>query len=258
MHPSHQPHRSPRQGLSDVRLYDDEADSLVSPELAPDRVTLLPAEGHVHDRPSLMSAQQRLRVMWGQDLFRDVVDGRYRAIVCGINDADNAHGIISKLVDTISTSQWTSATVTSYAKMFQESSGSLASRDKEPFVLKYDLDSVLILALLRPKNREWFTLDDLHRGFSTVTKMTEGRGERLPIATVSFLNARANRLVEKAPASASQAQEPSFEAVLRTMYSAGFRGDVYPPPAAWRSGHVGVFPSYPFPEGVTRAREGSS
>jgi hypothetical protein len=252
------PSRVTRTGPSDVRLYEDESDSLISPDLSPDRVTLLPAQGHAHDQPGLMSAQQRCRIMWGQDLFRDVVDGRYRAIVCGINDADNAHGIISKLVDTISTSQWSSATITSYARMFQESSGSLAGRDKEPFVLKYDLDSVLILALLRPKSREWFTLDDLHRGFSTVAKMTEGRRERLPIASVSFLNARANRLVQKAPLPGQQPVEPSFEAVLRTMYSAGFRGDVYPPPAAWRSGHVGVFPSYPFPEGLTRAREGSS
>jgi hypothetical protein len=42
------------------------------------------------------------------------------------------------------------------------------------------------------------------------------------------------------------------------MYSAGFRGDVYPPPAAWKLGTVGVFPNYPFPEGVSRMSEGSS
>jgi hypothetical protein len=42
------------------------------------------------------------------------------------------------------------------------------------------------------------------------------------------------------------------------MYNAGFRGDVYPAPAHWRFGHVGVFPSYPFPEGIEQMRKGSS
>lgn len=239
---------------SDFRLYDGDIDSLVSADLSPDRVTLLPGEGHAHDTHGAMSATQRIRVLWGQDLFRDVIDGRYRSIVVGVNDADNASGIIAKLVDTVTTSQWTSRSVTSYAKMFQESAAIHAARDKEPYVLKYDLDSVLILALLRPKSRNHFTLDDLARGFATVTKMIDDRRERLPIASVSFMNARANRLA----VSASVQQEPSFEAVLRTMYNAGFRGDVYPSPAAWKLGHVGVFPCYPFPAGVSRMSEGSS
>lgn len=237
-----------------VRLYDEETDHLVSAELAPDRVSLLPGEGRAHDTHGSMSTSERIRVMWGQDLFRDVVDGRYRAIVIGVNDTDNASGIISKLVDTVTTSQWTGRSVTSYAKMFQDSAAIHAARDKEPYVLKYDLDSVLVLALLRPRNRDHFTLEDLSRGFATVTKMIQDRRERLPIATVSFLNARANRLVQ----SANDAKEPSFESVLRTMFEAGYRGDVYPPPAAWKSGSVGVFPNYPFPEGIARMSEGSS
>lgn len=239
-----------------VRLYDEESDHLMGADLAPDRVTLLPGEGHAHDTHGAMSATTRIRVMWGQDLFRDVVDGRYRAIVCGVNDADNSHGIVSKLVDTIAASQWTSASVTGYAKMFQESAGTLSPRDKEPYVLKYDLDSVLILALLRPRGRDHFTLADLQRGFATVNKMVSGRKERLPIASVSFMNARANRLINGA--GSNPGAEPSFESVLHAMFAGGFRGDVYPPPTAWKVGHVGVFPNYPFPEGVTRAREGSS
>jgi hypothetical protein len=245
----------------DVRLYDNESDALVSAELAPDRVTLLPGEGHAHDTHGAMSATQRIRIMWGQDLFRDVLDGRYRTIVCGVNDVDNTSGIVSKLVDTVSTSQWTSRAVTSYAKMFHESVSVHAARDKEPYVLKIDLDSVLILALLRPKAREHFTLSDLARGFATVSRMIEGRRDRGPVASVSFLNARANRLVDDGHGSGSSSgvgREPSFEAVLRTMYGAGFRGDVYPPPAAWKLGTVGVFPNYPFPEGVSRMSEGSS
>lgn len=265
--PHQHPHGHPHAPT--VRLYNNETDTLVSPDLAPDRVSLLPGEGHAHDTHGAMSATQRIRIMWGQDLFRDVIDGRYRTIVCGVNDVDNASGIVSKLVDTVSTSQWTSRAVTSYAKMFHESVAVHAARDKEPYVLKIDLDSVLILALLRPRQRDHFTLTDLKRGFETVMKMVDGRRDRGPVASVSFLNARANKLIDDtqshsthssthASTSSNTGREPSFESVLSTMYHAGFRGDVYPPPAAWKLGHVGVFPNYPFPAGLTRMSEGSS
>lgn len=255
----------PSSSTPPIRLYDDETDSLVAADLAPDRVNLLPGEGHAHDTHGAMGNTQRIRILWGQDLFRDVLDGRYRAVICGVNDADNSHGIIAKLVDTVTTSQWTTRSVTSYARMFQESAAIHAARDKEPYVLKYDLDSVIILALLRPRGRDHFTTEDLQRGFATVTKMIQDRRERLPIASVSFLNARANRLLEGSggagvpPAAGhGSGREPSFETVLRTMYQSGFRGDVYPSPASWKVGNVGVFPHYPFPAGVTRMREGSS
>lgn len=228
------------------RLYDGDADHLMRSENAPDRLTLLPgAAGKI--RPG-----QRCRVMWGQDMLRDLLDGRYRTIVCGVNDMDNSHGIIAQLCELVSTSQWGAKSVTSYAKMFHESVGVHAAHDREPYVLKFDLDSVLILALLRPRGRDHFTLDDLSRGFITVTKMLADRRERLPVAAVSFLNARANRLVD------AGGKEPSFESVLKTMYHAGFRGDVYPAPAMWGVGQIGVFPNYPFPEGLDRMRQGSS
>lgn len=233
--------------MSDApRLYDGDADYLMRSENAPDRLTLLPgATGKI--RPG-----QRLRVMWGQDMLRDILDGRYRTIVCGVNDVDNSHGIIAQLCELVSTSQWASKSVTSYAKMFHDSVGVHAAHDREPYVLKFDLDSILILALLRPRGRDHFTLDDLSRGFMTVSKMLNDRRERLPVAAVSFLNARANRLVD------AGGREPSFESVLKTMYHAGFRGDVYPAPTMWNVGQIGVFPSYPFPEGLDRMRQGSS
>jgi hypothetical protein len=109
-----------------------------------------------------------------------------------------------------------------------------------------------VLAILRPRGRDHFTLHDLGRGFRTVVKMLRDRGDRTPVASVSFLNAKANRLVGK------DNREPSFEAVLETMFEAGFRGDVYTNPAMWRTHGVGVFPSYPFPDGVARIRGGSS
>ena len=229
-----------------IRLYDGDAEHLITSDLAPDRVSLLPgATGRI--QPG-----ERLRILWGQDLLRDVLDGRYRAVVCGVNTTDNSHGIIAQLCELVTTSQWTAKSVTSYARLFQESVAVHAASDREPYVLKFDLDSVLILALLRPSGRDYFTLDDLGRGFQTVTKMLKDRDERLPVAAVSFLNARANRL--RGPGST----EPSFEGVLRTMYGSGFRGDVYASPAMWRFGHVGVFPNYPFPAGLERMRAGSS
>lgn len=233
-----------------MKLYDDEGDLLLSAESFPDKVTLLPS-GPIGSGVG-PGAVERVRVLWGQDMLRDMLDGRYRAVVCAVNDTDNSHGIIAQLVDLIQTSQWTAKGVTSFARMFQESVSIHAAKDREPYVLKYDLDSLLILALLRPKGRDHFTLEDVSRGFSTVVKMLRGRRERQPVATVSFLNARANRLL------GPDGKEPSFETVLRTMYQAGFRGDIYPAPAMWRSGHVGVFPYYPFPEGVERMRAGSS
>ena len=229
-----------------VRLYEGEADGLLSSETAPDRVTLLPGAG------GRVSPNERLRIMWGQDMLRDLVDGRYRTVICGVNAVDNSHGMISQLCELITTSQWSARSVTSYARMFQESVSIHAASDKEPYVLKFDLDSVLILALLRPSGKDHFTIEDLGRGFATVTKMLHDRRERLPVASVSFLNARANRLV------GAGRSEPSFESVLQTMYASGFRGDVYPSPAMWHSGNVGVFPSFPFPAGVERMRAGSS
>lgn len=228
------------------RLYTGEADELMSGDKFPERVTLLPAP------QTRIEPQRRIRILWGQDMLRDVLDGRYRAIICGVNEEDNSHGIIAQVVNLVTTSQWSVPAVTSYAKMFQESVSVHAAHDREPYVLKYDLDSVLILALLRPKGRDHFTLQDVARGFQTIGKMLQGRPERRPVATVSFLGARSNRLVN------GNGAEPSFEQVLSVMYDAGFRGDVYPSPTLWRLGHVGVFPVYPFPEGLDRMRQGSS
>ncbi|MBX3384399.1 MAG: hypothetical protein KF864_12920 [Phycisphaeraceae bacterium] len=227
------------------RLYDDEAERLLSSDQFPDKVTMLP--GAAGQRTG-----ERIRILWGQDLIRDLLDGRYRTVICGVNDRDNSHGIVAQVVELLHTSQWTPSSVTSYAKMFQDSVSVHAAADKEPYVLKYDLDSLLVLAILRPKGKDHFSIDDLYRGFRTVSKMLSDRRERQPAATVSFLNAKANRLVE------ADGREPSFETVLRTMFNAGFRGDVYTAPSMWKFGHVGVFPTYPFPESLERMRGGSS
>ncbi|TVQ30261.1 MAG: hypothetical protein EA376_13385 [Phycisphaeraceae bacterium] len=233
------------QTSDDVRLYDDEGELLMSSDQAADRVTLLPPAY------SRTDPKERIRILWGQDMLSDLLSGRYRVMVCGVNDEDNSHGIIAQIVDMTTTSQWTAKSATSYAKMFHEAISIHAAEDREPYILKYDLDSMLILAILRPKGRDHFTIEDLKRGFQTVTKMLRNREERQPVASVSFLGARSNRLIDPATG-----QEPSFETVLRTMYEAGYRGDIYPSPPMWRYGHVGVFPSFPFPEGLDTMRAG--
>lgn len=242
--------RSSRDSAAEnPKLYDGGAEAFLQADTAADRISIVPGGGPT-SKPEDVTPRDRVRILWGQDMLRDVVDGRYRSVICGVNDQDNAHGIISQLVSLIPTSQWRVASVTSYAHMFHESASIHAAEDQEPYVLKYDLDSVLILALLRPKGRDHFTLQDLSRGFATACKMLQGRRDRMPAASVSFLGARSNRLVDES------GNEPSFETVLRTMHSAGYRGDVYPSPAMWSMGQTGVFATYPFPVSLDTMREG--
>ncbi len=236
------------QTTDEVRLYDDEGERLLSSDMFPERVSLLPGQ---FVRPGIGAADS-IRILWGQDLLRDLIAGRYRTVICGVNEEDNSRGIISQLCTLVPTSQWTPRSVTSYARMFQASVGDHAANDKEPYVLKFDLDNILILGLLRPRGKDHFSLDDLKRGFQTINKMLSGRRDRLPAAAVSFLSAKANRLI------GPDGREPSFERVVKTMHEGGFRGDVFPAPSMWRFGHVGVFPSYPFPENLDRMRAGSS
>ncbi len=227
-------------------LYDDDADDLVKIPEQSDCIHLLPGA------TSRVEAGDRVRIMWGHDMLRDVIDGRYRSVVCAVNDEDNAHGIIAQLVNLVTTSQWSEQSVTSYARMFQQSVTVHAAHDREPFILKYDLDSLTILAILRPHGQNHFTIPNLARGFHTVTKMLQGRPDRKPVASVSFLGAASNRLID------DDGYEPSFETVLRTMYDAGFRGDVYPSLQMWSVGQTGVFGTFPFPASLDRMRGGSS
>lgn len=229
-----------------TRLYDDEGDLLVQADRRSDRVILLPAG----DARTASRDRDRIRIMWGQHLLADLVAGHYRTVVCAVNDTDNSHGIIGELFELIATSQWTVKSATSFAKMFHESVTIHAAEDREPYILKFDLDRVLILALLRPVKRDHLTVEDLSHGFQTVQKMLAGRRDRWPVATVSFLGAKSNRLV------AEKGGEPSFETVLRTMYEAGYRGDVYPSLGMWEMAPTAVFASYPFPESLDVMRTG--
>ncbi|MCH8824102.1 MAG: hypothetical protein IH984_11405 [Planctomycetes bacterium] len=231
---------------SEMRLYDDEGDLLLQADARAERVILLPAG----DPKAASKDRDRIRIQWGQHILADLVAGRYRTAICAVNDLDNTHGIIGELLELVPTSQWNIDSATAFARMFHESVAVHSAGDHEPYILKFDLDRILIMALLRPRGQDHFTLDDLSRGFATITKMLAGRRERWPAASVSFLGAKSNRLAD------ADGNEPAFESVLRTMFEAGFRGDVYPSLGMWELAPTGAFASYPFPDSLKVMRSG--
>lgn len=223
-----------------LRIYDEEADLLMQADKRSDRVVLLPAGD-----PRGAVRKPRIRILWGQHLLTDLLARRYRSLICGVNPDDNAHGIISQLASLLPTSQWNTQSITQHARLIASN-----AKPGEVYVLKYDLDAVEVFALLRPRGQECFTIDNLSAGFRIAAQMLEGRHDRLPAASVSFLGAKSNRLVDQ------RGEEPSFETVLRTMFEAGFHGDVYPAVAMWELAPTGVFASYPFPESIAAMRAG--
>ncbi|MFG0329663.1 MAG: hypothetical protein ACF8PN_07145 [Phycisphaerales bacterium] len=226
---------------STPRIYEEEGGLLLRGDEMADRVILLPAG----DPRESTDARTRIRIQWGQHLLSDLLDRRYRTLVCGVNREDNTHGIIAQLAELLPTSQWNTASITHHADTFARSIG-----QDDVLVLKYDLDAVEVLALLRPPGRDHFTLTDLEKGFKKVAEMLEGRRDRWPAASVSFLGAKSNRLV------ASDGQEPSFERVLKVMHESGYRGDVFPSLGMWELAPTGVFATYPFPAALDRMRDG--
>ena len=221
------------------RIYDGDGDQLMTEQQIHERLIVLPgglASKEVDTSP-------HMRVMWGHHLLDDLVCGRYRSFVCGVNVEDNSHGIISKVADLVKTSQWTPESITEHTRRF-------AKRDTVT-VIKFDMDTIEVLGLLRPEGMKKLTLKDLGLGMSVVTEMVLRKPmQRRPVASASFLGGRANSLVEP------DGHEPTFEAVLRTMHEAGFTGDVYPAPWMWESAPTGVYARYPFPDSLDHMREG--
>lgn len=223
------------------RVYDDEGHLLMEADKRADRIILLPSG----DPREAGERKDRIRIQWGHHLLSDLMARRYRTLICGVNPVDNSHGIISQLAELLPTSQWNSASITSYAQTFARSTG-----EQDLLVLKYDMDAVEVMALLRPQGKDALTLDDLHRGFQKITEMLDGRTDRQPVASVSFLGAKSNKLL------GPDSHEPSFETVLRIMYDAGYRGDIYPSLGMWELAPTGVFASYPFPASLDDMRRG--
>src|SRR5436190_10153708 len=119
-------------------IYDGEGDRLMEDLDLNERIILLPDA-----RPSKAPDRTpRLRLMWGQHLLEDLLAGRYRTLVCAVNSIDNRRGIITQLATLLPTSQWDEKSITAHAKLFSQSG---AAR-----VLKFDMDLVEVLAVLRP------------------------------------------------------------------------------------------------------------
>lgn len=224
-----------------ARLYEAEGDSLMEADQRADRIILLPAG----DPKKAVFERDRIRIQWGQHLLADLLAKRYRTLVCGVNPEDNSRGMIAQLAEMIPTSQWNAKSITDHAAGFSKSMG----RD-DVLVLKYDLDVIEVLALLRPPGSTTLTIENLAKGFRKVSQMIEGRRDRLPCASVSFLGAKSNRLT------AADGGEPSFETVLKTMFESGYRGDVYPALGLWQVAPTGVFATYPFPRSLDVMRKG--
>jgi len=223
------------------KVYDGDGDQLMARELSDlaDRVVLVPGTAPARNP----EAKPRIRIMWGNHLLEDVLAGRYRSIVCGVNAQDNSRGIIAQLASLLPTSQWDEPSITQNAAQF-------SSGPDKVKVLKYDLDVVEVLAVLRPPSKPNLTLADLSVAFGIVSEMIDRRPGRLPSASVSFLGAGANALVDH------NREQPSFESILRTMYEAGYTGDVYPPTSMWRVAPISVFARYPFPQSLDVMRGG--
>ena len=222
------------------RIYDGDGDKLMEADRQANRLVIMP----VGDPRIGTSSRERIRIQWGQFLLNDMLTRRYRTLICGVNATDNSRGIISTLAESLPTSQWDNASITKYAKGYAE-----VSPDKV-LILKYDMDDFKVFALLRPYSRDSFTLLDLYSGIEKVAEMTETRWDRMPMASVSFLGAKSNRLEDE------NGNEPSFETVLRTMHQAGYRGDVYPSLRMWELAPTGVFATYPFPDSLKVMRSG--
>ena len=221
-------------------IYEREGDLLMQEQMdQPNRLILVP-DALPSKTPD---TTPRIRIMWGQHLLDDLVAGRYRSLVCAVNAKDNSRGIVAQLAAFLPASQWDEASITAYARHFDTAS-------RKVKVLKYDMDTLEVLAILRPAGQERLTLADLSSAFRIVVEMLRGRLTRLPSASVSFLEARANVLVDHT------GQTPSFEAVLQTMHSAGYTGDVYPSPGMWQAAPTGVFARYPFAASLEARREG--
>jgi hypothetical protein len=223
------------------KIYDDEGALLMQADEAPERVVLLPAGDPHYADPQ----PDRIRVQWGQHLLADLLARRYRTFICAVNTEVDSKGIIAQVAEALPASQWNAERIRSYCRMFADS---ISGEDE--LVLKFDMDAIEVLALLRPPARDYFTLKDLATGFRVVSEMLAVRSDRLPCAAVSFLGAKGNILRD------SSGKEPSFETVLRIMWESGYRGDVYPSWGMWELAPTGLFASYPFPESLDRMRTG--
>ena len=175
-------------------IYDDDGDHLMQEVPVEAGQIILVPDTAPSRSPDLTP---RLRIMWGQHLLDDLIAGRYRSLLCAVNSQDNSRGMISQLAEFLPTSQWDVQSITEYARHFDSPGGKVK-------VLKYDMDTVEVLAVLRPAGHGHLTLAELSTAFRLAVQMTRSKPGRLPSASVSFLEARANVLVDQ------NGQTPTF------------------------------------------------
>lgn len=222
------------------KVYDGDISSMLAGHAQAEHITIVPDT----EPSSTPDTTSRIRIQWGQHLMDDLVADRYRSLICAVNAHDNSRGIITQLAEQLPTSQWDNHTITEHARRH--------AREGKVTIVKVDLDTIEVLALLRPAGQDALYLADLHEGFRMIAQMIQKKPQRrLPTAAVSFLGSKANKLIDR-----STNSEPTLETVLRTMLDAGFTGDVYPPPAMWNNAPEAVFARYPFPGSIERMREG--
>ena len=97
-----------------TQIYQDDGDRLMQVSRGMKGITVVP-----NGDARVATREPRIRIQWGQHMLDDIVRGRYRTLVCGVNDRDNSHGILGEVLRLVPTSQWTLASVTSYAKTFR-------------------------------------------------------------------------------------------------------------------------------------------
>lgn len=224
--------------LTRPAIYTGDGDEFMQEDV-PDRLVLVP-DAYPSKTPD---RSPRIRIMWGQHLLDDLVEGRYRTLICAVNPHDNSHGIISQLAAFSPTSQWDAQSITTHAQH-------VSRMGHKALVLKYDMDPIEVLAVLRPATQATLTLTVLSSAMRIIAEMLQRKPDRQPSASVSFLEARANRLVDES------GQEPCFETVLAVMHAAGYCGDVYPSPGLWHAAPTAVFARYPFASSLDERRKG--
>src|SRR5689334_2198523 len=158
------------------RIYDGDGDNLMRCDDSSDYDHLILVPDAFPSKTPDRSP--RLRIMWGQHLLEDLLAGRYRTLVCAVNAQDNRRGVISQLAELLPTSQWDESSITAYAKQF------VGGKERAK-VLKYDMDVVEVLAVLRPAGHPNLTLADLRAAFQIVVGMIVGKPGRMPSASVS-------------------------------------------------------------------------
>ena len=214
----------------------------------PDRVTLSCRRG----RSGVGVGPGSASLPVGQDMLGDMLDGRYhRGGVRGVNDEDNSHGIIAQLVDPIHYVAVDGQGRDEFCADVPGVGVDPRGADREPYVLKYDLDSLLIPALLVSEGRP-----PLHARRPVAGSLDGGedareRRERL---------AGGEREFSSTPGRTNCTRRRRGSRVSRPFCGRCTRRGSGRCGTARRRllRGAGVFRPYPSPEGIEQMRQGSS